>query len=432
MITHGGSGDDMTVEPAGGLSGTVDLPPDKSIAHRAAMFSAIGEGTSRIVNFPDAQDPRSTLSCLRALGVRMDEEDGNLVVHGGGLHGFEAPGAPLDCGNSGTTMRLLAGMLAGQRFDATLTGDDSLRSRPMDRIVDPLRTMGARIEARGGRAPLTIRGWGPLRATTYRLPVASAQVKSCVLLAGLYADGETRVIETSPSRDHTERMLGLSTVDLGDGRTISIEGGRRVEPRTWSIPADFSAAAFFLVAGSIVPNSELALKSVGLNPSRAGLVDVLRAMGADIRIENEREVGGEPIGDMTVRSASLSGVTVGGERIPILIDELPALAVAGAFADGATVIEDAAELRHKETDRLSAMAAGLAALGADIEERTDGLRIRGGAGLTGGRVESRGDHRIAMAFAVAGLAAMDPVTIEGASCAAISFPGFWKAIDILR
>lgn len=423
---------DLTVKPADRLTGTVDLPPDKSIAHRAAMFSAIAEGTSRIVNFPEAEDPQSTLACLRALGVRIGDEDGNLVVHGGGLHGFTQPDAPLDCGNSGTTMRLLSGLLAGQRFDTTLTGDDSLRSRPMDRIVDPLRTMGARIEARSGRAPLTIRGWGPLRATTYRLPVASAQVKSCVLLAGLYADGETCVIETSRSRDHTERMLGLSTIDLGEGRTISIEGGRRVEPRIWSIPADFSAAAFFLVAGSIVPNSELTMTSVGLNPSRAGLVDVLRAMGADIRVENERDVGGEPIGNLSVRSAALSGVTVGGEQIPVLIDELPVLAVAAAFADGETVIEDAEELRHKETDRLEAMAAGLSALGARVEERPDGLRIHGGSGLTGGRVESRGDHRIAMALAVAGLAAMDPVTIEGASCAAVSFPGFGEAIDSLR
>lgn len=423
---------EMTVKPADHLTGTVDLPPDKSIAHRAAMFSAIADGTSRIVNFPEAEDPQSTLSCLRALGVRTGEEDGNLLVHGSGLHGFTQPDSALDCGNSGTTMRLLSGLLAGQRFDTTLTGDDSLRSRPMDRVVDPLRTMGARIEARSGHAPLTIRGWGPLRATTYRLPVASAQVKSCVLLAGLYADGETRVIETSRSRDHTERMLGLSTVDLGEGRTISIEGGRRVEPRMWSIPADFSAAAFFLVAGSIVPNSELTMKSVGLNPSRAGLVDVLRAMGADIRVENERETGGEPIGDLIVRSAALSGVTVGGVQIPVLIDELPVLAVAGAFAEGETVIEGAEELRHKETDRLEAMAAGLSALGARLEERPDGLRIQGGSGLTGGRVESRGDHRIAMALAIGGLAAMDPVTIEGADCTAVSFPGFGEAIDALR
>ena len=424
--------DEMTVPPADSLLGEPLLPPDKSIAHRAAMFASIADGTSRIVNFPEAEDPQSTLSCLRALGVQTGEEDGNLVIHGGGLHGFEKPEGPLDCGNSGTTMRLLSGLLAGQRFDSTLTGDDSLRSRPMDRIVDPLRTMGARIEARGGRAPLTIHGWGPLRATTYRLPVASAQVKSSVLLAGLYADGETRVIETDASRDHTERMLGLPTVDLGDGRTISIEGGRRIPARTWSIPSDFSAAAFFLVAGSIVPNSEIRLKSVGLNPTRAGLVDVLRAMGACIRVENEREVGGEPIADLTVKSARLSGVTVGGERIPILIDELPVLAVAGALADGVTVIEDASELRHKETDRLDAVSAGLKALGVSVEERRDGLRIHGGSGLTGGRVESRGDHRIAMAFAVAALAAMDPVTIGGASCAAVSFPGFWEAIDGLR
>ncbi|NNF04534.1 MAG: 3-phosphoshikimate 1-carboxyvinyltransferase [Rhodothermales bacterium] len=422
----------MTVEPAASLRGEPVLPPDKSIAHRAALFASIADGTSRIVNYPEAEDPQSTLSCLRALGVRMGEQDGNLVIHGGGLHGFQEPAEPLDCGNSGTTMRLLAGLLAGQRFDSTLTGDDSLLGRPMNRIVEPLRTMGARIEARDGRAPLKIRGWGPLRATTYRLPVASAQVKSCVLLAGLYADGESRVIESIPSRDHTERMLSLPTIDFGDGRTISSEGGRRIDPRIWSIPADFSAAAFFLVAGSIVPNSELTMKNVGLNPTRAGLVDVLRAMGADIRIENERAVGSEPIGDLTVRSSRLSGVTIGGDRIPVLIDELPVLAVAGALADGETIIRDAGELRHKETDRIAATAAGLSALGVRVEVRQDGFTIRGGSGLTGGRVESRGDHRIAMAFAVAGLAAMDPVTIEGASCAAVSFPGFREALDALR
>ncbi len=425
--------DSQTIQPADALVGAVALPADKSIAHRSALFSAIADGTSRIVGFPDAADPQSTLSCVRALGIRVEKDDDALVVHGEGLHGLRAPSSALDCGNSGTTMRLLSGILAGQSFSSSLIGDASLSGRPMGRIMNPLREMGADISGNDGHAPLSIRAIsGLLTPIAYRLPIASAQVKSCVLLAGLYADGETSVIEHKPSRDHTERMLGLSRIRMGDEAIISVTGGEAPAARMWSIPGDFSAAAFLLVAASILDGSLIRMPRVGLNPSRTGLLDVLRAMGADIRIENERDVNGEPIGDLFVKSAPLSGIRVDGPVIPNLIDEIPILAVAGVFADGITEIRGAAELRHKESDRIAAVVSGLRAMGADVEEFDDGMAITGGTGLSGAEIATHHDHRIAMAFAVAGLAAKGATLIRDASIANVSFPGFYDTLGALR
>jgi len=424
---------DRSIQPADALVGVVDLPADKSIAHRSALFSAIADGSSRIVGFPNAADPQSTLSCVRALGVRVEQDDDALVIHGQGLRGLRTPDGPLDCGNSGTTMRLLSGILAGQSFASRMIGDASLSVRPMGRIMDPLRQMGARLSGEDGHAPLSISPVeGALTPIQYRLPVASAQVKSCVLLAGLYADGESSVIESEASRDHTERMLGLSRIQMGDDSIISVTGGQAPSARMWSIPGDFSAAAFMLVAASILDGSLIRMPRVGLNPTRTGLLDVLRAMGGDIRIENERDVSGEPIGDIIVKSAPLSGIRVDGDVIPNLIDEIPILAVAGAFADGAMEIRGAAELRHKESDRITAVVEGLRAMGADVEEFEDGLAVTGGNGLNGAEITTHHDHRIAMAFAIAGLAASGSTLIRDASIADVSFPGFYDTLDSLR
>jgi len=426
MTTH------RVIRPAQALTGQADLPADKSIAHRSILFSAISEGTSRIVGFPDAADPQSSLACVRALGIQVDEDDGALIVHGEGLHGLRKPEGDLDCGNSGTTMRLLTGILAGQPFNTRLIGDASLSVRPMRRIMDPLRTMGADVSAEDGHAPLVISGrTSPLSAITYRLPVASAQVKSCVLLAGLYAEGLTSVVETETCRDHTERMLGLHRdVDKG-ACTISVQGGVGPKASEWHIPGDFSAAAFLLVAASLIGGSRIHLPNVGLNPTRTGLLDILRSMGANIRIENTREISGEPIGDLTVESAELTGVRIDGSIIPNLIDEIPILAVAGACAEGTTTIRDAEELRHKESDRIRAVVTGLRAMGVDVEEFDDGMAIHGGKSLKGAEIATHHDHRIAMAFAIAGLLAEGETRIQDADIADVSFPGFYDTIERL-
>jgi 3-phosphoshikimate 1-carboxyvinyltransferase len=421
----------QTVHQADSLRGTVSLPPDKSISHRSALLSALGRGTSRIFNYPNSADPQSTLDCLRSLGVTAERNsEGVMEVTGRGLRGLSPPTEPVNCGNSGTTMRLLSGILAGQRFGSVLTGDDSLRQRPMERIADPLSVMGARVSLRDGHAPIRVRaardGLDPIE---YRLPVASAQVKSCVLLAGLYAEGDTVVLEPTPSRDHTERMLDLDVEEVGGVRRLVVEDGHTVPATTWTVPGDFSGAAFFLVAGCLIPDSELHLEDVGLNPSRTALLEVLDGMGADITVENERVQGREPVGDITVRNASLSGVDVGGRLIPNLIDEIPVLAVAAACAEGTTEIRDAQELRVKETDRLHAMSENLNALGADVQEREDGLLIEGnGPNLLGTTVRSFDDHRIAMAMGVAGLVAHGSTTIKDPECAKVSFPGFWDEL----
>ena len=429
----------VTVHPAAALAGSPRLPADKSVAHRAALFAALADGESEIVGFSDAADPQSTLACLRQLGVAVETRadvlgpDGtpSLFVRGAGVEGLREPSAPLDCGNSGTTMRLLAGALAGRAFASTLTGDASLSARPMARIAAPLREMGARVDLTDGHAPWTVQG-GALTGLTYRLPVASAQVKSAVLLAGLSASGTTTVVEPVATRDHTERMLELDVLEIGGERRISVEGGQRIRARQWVVPRDISAAAFFLVAGSIAEAATIQLTGVGLNPTRTGVVDVLRAMGARIRVSNERERAGEPLADLRIESAGgLAGLEIGGAIVPNLIDEIPVLAVAAACAEGRTVIRDAAELRVKETDRIEATAAFLRAMGAEVEETPDGLVIEGGRPLQGAEVDARDDHRIAMAAAVAALVASGPTTIHGAEAADVSFPGFWDALEAI-
>ena len=425
LMTH-------TVNPTDTLLGEVALPADKSIAQRTALLASLGDGISRIVNYPSSADPQSALSCMRQLGIRIEaDEDDILSVHGNGIHGLEAPSEPLDCGNSGTTMRLLCGILAGQPFDSVLIGDASLSKRPMERIANPLRDMGASIELTDGHAPIHIKGNTHLKGITYELPVPSAQVKSCVLLAGLFAAGETTVVETQPSRDHTERMLALDVVEMSGKRLISIQQNRKIPAQTWAVPRDFSAASFFLVAGSIVSNADLRLPGVGINKSRSALLDVLGAMGAQISIENERVHGGEPIADLHVKSAPLRGISLNGDLIPAIIDEVPVLAVAATLASGRTEIRDAGELRVKETDRIDAMVKNLRSMGVEIEEFEDGFTITGTDRLKGAYVDSFDDHRIAMAMGIAGLCATEQTRIKNAECAAVSFPGFWELLKWL-
>jgi len=409
------------------------LPADKSIAHRAAMFAAISTGCSTIGNFPESADPQSTLSCLRQLGVQISTAPGGKIeIEGVGKGGFQCPAMPLDCGNSGTTMRLLSGLMVGMPFATTLIGDASLSRRPMRRIGHPLRAMGANLELTDGCPPIRITPVPHLRGITYTLPVPSAQVKSCVLLAGLWAKENTVVIEPVPSRDHTERMLSLPIVHRRDGRHIS--SSRRVSPagHTYSLPADFSAAAFFLVAASIVGGSTIVLPGVGLNPTRTGLLDALRTMGADIDIAERRTSGGEPVGQLTVRSAPLRSIQVAGSQIPGLIDEVPILAVAAACAEGRTLIRGAEELRVKECDRIHATVHNLRLMGAEVEEFDDGMAITGGRPLRAAVMDSFHDHRIAMAMAIAGLVASGTSTIRGSDNASVSFPGFWDALAALR
>ena len=416
---------DWTSAPAGPLRGVIDVPGDKSISHRAIMLAAIADGTSSIDGFLEGEDTRATAAIFEALGVRIETPSpSRRIVHGVGIDGLGAPSHALDCGNAGTGMRLLAGLLAGQRFDSMLIGDESLSRRPMLRVIEPLHAMGARIESRpGGLPPLGIRG-SRLRGVRCAPPVASAQVKSAVLLAALHADGETEVREIRPTRDYTERMLSAFgwPIEFGPGRA-RLSGGHRLTAVDVMVPADFSSAAFFIVAATLVPRSELVLRRVGLNPRRIGLLHVLRAMGADIEESNRSEAGGETVADLTVRHAPLRGIDVRVEHVADMIDEFPILFVAAAVADGVTTIRDAAELRVKESDRIAAMAQGLRALGIRVDETPDGAVIEGGR-LRGGRVDSRGDHRVAMSFAVAGLIATDAVEIVDCANVATSFPGF--------
>lgn len=428
---------DVTVHPREAWRADLRVPGDKSISHRAALLGALAEGDTDIRGYLMGADCLSTLACLGGLGVGVDvPEPGRVVVHGLGLYGLRQPGDVLDAGNSGTTLRLLAGVLAGRPFTATVTGDASLRRRPMARVVEPLRAMGAAITGReGGRlAPLTFHG-GSLTPRQITLSVASAQVKSALLLAGLRAEGVTTVTEPSPSRDHTERMLRAfgAEVEL-TGTRASVRGGAaRLIGQGVVVPGDISSAAFLLAAAAATPGAEALVRGVGLNPTRTGVVDALGAMGADIAVVRQEEICGEPVGDLLVRGGSLHGTVLEGDLIPRAIDELPVLAVAACLAEGPTTIRDAAELRVKESDRIAALAAELRRLGAAVEERPDGLEIPGRAGLpggrfTGGRVESRGDHRLAMSLAVAGLLASAPVTIGGAECADVSYPGFFEQL----
>lgn len=416
---------DWISRPGQPLHGSVRIPGDKSVSHRALMLSALADGTSRIRGFLEGEDTRATAAVLVQLGVKIETPaEGERLVHGVGLHGLRGTTQPLDCGNAGTGMRLLAGLLAGQAFDSTLVGDASLSKRPMRRITDPLAQMGAHIDTRDGLPPLQVHGGQPLHGIRYALPVASAQVKSAVLLAGLYAQGSTEVIEPHPTRDYTERMLAAFgwPIAFEPGRA-KLEGGHALRATDVDVPADFSSAAFFLVAASIVPGAELLLPAVGLNPRRTGLLQALRLMGADITIENPRESGGEPVGDLRVRHAPLHGIELPEALVPDMIDEFPALFIAAAVADGRTVVRGAAELRVKESDRIASMAAGLRALGARIEETPDGAIIDGGT-LGGGEVQTHMDHRIAMSFTVAGLVATAPVRVRDCSHVATSFPGY--------
>lgn len=411
---------------ANALQGEVRVPGDKSISHRAVMFASLAEGTSRVSGFLEGEDTRATGRAFAAMGVTMEQPSASeRIVHGVGLHGLHAAADAIDCGNAGTGMRLLTGILAGQSFDSTLIGDESLSRRPMRRVIDPLARMGVQIDAQeGGLPPLHVHGGRALRGIEYALPVASAQVKSAVLLAGLYADGETTVSEPHPTRDYTERMLAAFgwPIAFGEGRA-SLAGGHRLRATDVVVPADFSSAAFFLVAASIVPGSDLLLREVGINPRRTGLLRALRLMGADIVLERERELGGEAVADLRVRHARLHGIAVPEALVPDMIDEFPILFVAAAAAQGTTRVTGAAELRVKESDRIAVMARGLRELGVAIEETPDGAVIEGGR-FGGGEVDSVGDHRCAMSFAVAGLLAAGPVQILDCANVATSFPGF--------
>lgn len=407
------------------LRGRMRVPGDKSISHRAVMLGALAEGVSHVRGFLEGEDTRATARVLEQLGVRIEVPSASeRIVHGVGLHGLRAPAGSLDCGNAGTGMRLLAGVLAAQRFDSVLVGDASLSKRPMRRVIDPLERMGASIDAEGGLPPLRIRGGRTLHGIDYELPVASAQVKSAVLLAGLYAQGSTRVVEPHPTRDYTERMLGEFgwPIDFAPG-LARLEGGHRLRATDVDVPADFSSAAFFLVAASVVPGSELCVEAVGMNPRRTGLLAALRLMGADIEVQGAREQGGEPVADLHVRYAPLRGVEIPVELVPDMIDEFPALFAAAACAQGRTVVRGAAELRVKESDRIATMAAGLRTLGVCIDETPDGAIIDGGP-LHRGDVDSHGDHRIAMSFAIAAQRADGPVRIADVANVATSFPGF--------
>ncbi|MBB5014892.1 3-phosphoshikimate 1-carboxyvinyltransferase [Rehaibacterium terrae] len=422
----GASSLDWLAGPAGPLRGELVVPGDKSVSHRAVMLGAIAEGVTRVRGFLEGEDTRATARILGQLGARIEAPAASeRIVHGVGLHGLRGCADDLDCGNAGTGMRLLAGLLAGQVFDSRLVGDASLSRRPMGRVIEPLARMGARIEAaEGGRPPLIIHGNNALQGIDYEMPVASAQVKSALLLAGLYARGETRVREPHPTRDYTERMLAAFgwPVAFRPGEA-ALSGGQRLRATEVVVPADFSSAAFFLVAATLVPGSELRLRAVGINPRRTGLLHALRAMGADIRVENAGEQGGEPVADLVVRHAPLRGIEIDTAWVPDMIDEFPVLFVAAACARGRTVVRGAAELRVKESDRIAAMAEGLRALGIAVEERPDGAVIEGGR-LRGGAVDSRGDHRIAMSFVVAAQLAGDQVRIGDCANVATSFPGF--------
>jgi 3-phosphoshikimate 1-carboxyvinyltransferase len=417
--------------PGGAVRGQIRVPGDKSISHRSIMLGAIAEGTTRVTGFLEGADAISTMNVFRAMGVAIDgPHEGRVTVHGVGMHGLKAPAAALDCGNSGTSMRLLSGLLAGQGLELTLVGDASLSRRPMRRVTDPLALMGARIDTTDGRPPLRIHpAPGRLRGIRYEMPVASAQVKSALMLAGLYADGETCVVEPAPTRDHTERMLGAFGVDVDvAGPAVTVRGGGSLRATDIDVPADISSAAFFLVAGAIARDADLLLRHVGVNPTRTGVIDILKLMGADLTLENPRTVGGEPVADLRIRSSELVGIEVPASLVPLAIDEFPVLFVAAACARGRTVVTGAEELRVKESDRIAVMAEGLRRLGVSATPTPDGIVIEGRGGsaaaFEAGEVDSHGDHRPAMAFAVASLRAAGPIDILDTANVGTSFPNF--------
>ena len=424
-----------TVSPAAGLKGEITVPGDKSISHRSIMLGSLAEGITVVHGFLHGEDNHATLNAFRSMGVEIENLPGDVLkIHGRGLDGLQEPADVIDCGNSGTTIRLMTGLLAGQQFFSILTGDRYLRKRPMRRVVEPLSRMGARIWGRqGGQlAPLALQG-GELAGLDYDSPIASAQVKSALLLAGLYAEGPTTVKEPHLSRDHSERMLSYF-----GAKVEPFAGGVRIFPRPAlkgrevHVPGDISSAAFFMVAALVTPGSDVLIRNVGINPTRSGIIDILQAMGGDLRVLDPREHSGEPVADIHVRSSDLQGIDIGGELVPRAIDEFPVVSVAACFAQGQTVIRDARELRVKETDRIAAMTSELTRLGASVEPREDGMVVIGGQPLQGGRVTSHGDHRIAMSMAVAALVAAGPVTIDDVQCTATSFPNFWELLESIR
>lgn len=418
------------IRPARKLEGGIQMPGDKSISHRYAMLAAIAEGTSEIHFFSSSADCASTLACLRKLGVRFERRDNVVTIEGAGLKGLLSPAGDLDAGNSGSTIRMLSGILAAQPFRSVIKGDASLSRRPMKRVIEPLTQMGARITAaEGGRPPLEIQG-GPLHPIRYELPVASAQVKSAILLAGLFAPGETEVVEPAATRDHTEIALEQMGAEIGrHHRTIAVRGPARLEGRKLYVPGDISSAAFFIVAGLLVPESNLVIHNIGLNPTRTALLDVLAAMGGRVKILSVQMLNGELLGDLHVETSRLRGGQIPSELIPGLIDELPVLAVMGTQTDQGLEFHGAAELRVKESDRIAAVAENLRRMGAEVEELPDGMRVGGRQRLRGAEVESYGDHRIAMALAVAGLVAEGSTTVRDSGCVDISFPNFFEMLD---
>lgn len=422
---------DITIKPAAFVKGEITVPGDKSISHRSIMLGAIANGTTSVRGFLRGGDNMATMGAFRSMGVDISDDGETVVIHGKGLHGLSEPGDVIDCGNSGTTIRLITGLLAGQSFFSVVTGDQYLRKRPMKRVVEPLTRMGAKILGRnqGSLAPLAISG-GTLNAIGYESPVSSAQVKSAIMLAGLYADGDTSVREPSLSRDHSERMFrlfGASLETFNNG--VTVKGGVELQGQDITVPGDISSATFFMVAALITPGSELLIRNVGVNPTRTGAIDILRDMGGNIELLDQREVSGEPVADILVRSSRLKGCAIAGSVVPRAIDEFPAICVAAACAEGTTTIRDARELRVKETDRISAMAKNLRVLGVTVEESDDGMTITGSEQLAGGSVDSFGDHRIAMSLSVAALVARDSITISDTCCVSTSFPTFYPLLE---
>jgi len=428
---------EAVVRPARAIRGTVQLPGDKSISHRYAMLAGIAEGASRLENYSTGADCASTLGCMRALGVaweRKSAEQNAIEMQGRGLT-LAAPSSPLDCGNSGSTMRMLSGIVAGQNFTSEMIGDESLSRRPMERVIKPLSTMGASIESQQGKPPLRITG-GPLKPIDYQMPVASAQVKSCLLFAGLFADGETRVEESVRTRDHGEVALRAFGVQvqrkkIGAGSEVSIRGGQRLRGIEARVPGDLSSAAFFLCAAALFPGSQLTVPNLLMNPTRARLLDILMQMGLRISVTQLDEIHGEMVGSLQVEGANLKGITIAGPDSAALIDEIPVLAAIAPFTDQGMEVRDAKELRVKESDRIAAVATNLRKMGAEVEEREDGLKIPGGQSLHGAELDSFGDHRIAMAFAVTALRAEGETLIQGAESAAISYPAFFEKLEEL-
>ncbi|MFK7723220.1 3-phosphoshikimate 1-carboxyvinyltransferase [Pilosibacter sp. HC1M1C21] len=423
----------MKLHKAAHIRGEITVPGDKSISHRSVMFGSIAKGTTEIHNFLEGADCLSTIGCFRRMGIEIENKNGTVIVHGKGMHGLTAPSGTLDCGNSGTTTRLISGILAPQNFDVTLTGDESIQKRPMKRIIEPLSMMGADIKSIRGNdcAPLKICGM-PLAGIHYTSKVASAQVKSAILLAGLYADGLTTVTEPQVSRNHTELMLKFFGAELESKETsVTIWPATELFGNRIDVPGDISSSVYFVAAGLILPNSEVLIKNVGINPTRAGLIKVCEAMGADLTLLNENHGNAEPTADLLVRTSSLKACTIEGDIIPTLIDELPTIAMMACFAEGTTVIRDAAELKVKESNRIAIMVENLRAMGADVEETEDGMIIHGGKPLHGAVIDSHKDHRIAMTFAVAALAAEGETEIHDADCVNISYPAFYKELERL-